>query len=318
MKAFVYDRYGSPDVLDIQELFRPTVSDRDVLINVRAAGVNAADWRYLTGTPRVIRLASGLFGPRQKVLGHDVAGTVAAVGASVQRLQPGDEVFATSDGMGGFAGYMRVSEDLTVTKPANVTYETAAAVPVSGLTALQGLRDKGKIRAGQNVLINGASGGVGTFAVQIAKSFDTEVTGVCSTGNVETTRSIGADHTVDYTREDFTRGGRRYDLIFDVVGNRPVIDFTRILTENGVYVAAAGPPARLLRIAMTGGDRTASYISRPNRPDLEVLKGLLETSDVKPVIDRTYPFDQIPDALRYIGEGHARGKVVITINDDVA
>jgi NADPH:quinone reductase-like Zn-dependent oxidoreductase len=318
MKTFVYERYGSPDVLEIREIDRPGVADNDVLIRIRAMGVNAADWHFLTGTPRVIRFVSGLFKPKQKVLGLDVAGTVEAVGGSVKRFRPGDEVFATTDEMGGFAEFMSVSQDLTVPKPAGVSHEAAAAVPVSALTALQGLRDKGKIRAGQTILINGASGGVGTFAVQIAKSFGTEVTGVCSTANVDTARSIGADHVVDYTREDFTRDGRRYDLILDIVGNRSLGDVRRILTINGTYIAAAGSPGRLVRVGMTGGKRMVSYVSRPNQPDLVYLRELLEAGKVKPVIDRTYPFHQIPDALRYIGEGHARGKVVITIKDEIA
>jgi len=313
MKAFVYERYGSPGVLEVREVDRPPVSDRDVLIRVRASCVNAADWHFLTGTPRVLRLVAGLAKPKRRILGFDVAGTVEAVGGTVTRYQTGDEVFATTDDMGGFAEYMCVSEDLTVTKPANLTHEDAAAVPVAALTALQGLRDQGKIQAGQKVLINGASGGVGTFAVQIAKSFGAEVTGVCSTSNLDTARSIGADHVMDYTKEDFVSIGERYDLILDIVGNRPLADFRRMLTQYGIYVAAAGGPIRMLWIGMTGGRRMVSWVSRPNQQDLVFLRKLLEAGEVKPVIDRRYPFYEVPDALRYIGEGHARGKVVITM-----
>lgn len=313
MKAIVYERYGSPDVLEIQEVARPTVSDRDVLIRVHASCVNAADWHFLTGTPRVLRLVAGLSKPKRRILGLDSAGTVESVGGSVRRFQPGDEVFATTDDMGGFAEYMRVPEDGTVPIPANVTHEEAAAVPVAALTALQGLRDRGKIRAGQKVLINGASGGVGTFAVQIAKSFGAEVTGVCSARNLDTARSIGADHVIDYAREDFVSSGRRYDLILDVVGNLLLADCRRMLTQLGIYVAAAGEPFRLLWIGMTGGKRMVSFVSRPNQEDLVFLKELLETGKMKPVIDRRYPFHEVPAALRYVGEGHARGKVVITM-----
>jgi NADPH:quinone reductase-like Zn-dependent oxidoreductase len=313
MKAFVYERYGSPGVLEVREVDRPPVSDRDVLIRVRASCVNAADWHFLTGTPRVLRLVAGLVKPKRRILGFDVAGTVEAVGGTVTRYQTGDEVFATTDDMGGFAEYMCVSEDLTVTKPANLTHEDAAAVPVAALTALQGLRDQGKIQAGQKVLINGASGGVGTFAVQIAKLFGAEVTGVCSTSNLDTARSIGADHVMDYTKEDFVSIGERYDLILDIVGNRPLADFRRMLTQYGIYVAAAGGPIRMLWIGMTGGRRMVSWVSRPNQQDLVFLRKLLEAGEVKPVIDRRYPFYEVPDALRYIGEGHARGKVVITM-----
>ena len=313
MKAVVYERYGYPEVLEIQEIDRPTVSDREVLIRVRASCVNAADWHFLTGTPWVLRLAAGLFKPKRRILGLDAAGTVEAVGGSVRRFQPGDEVFATTDDMGGFAEYMCVSEDGTVLMPSNVTHEEAAAVPVAALTALQGLRDQGRIQAGQKVLINGASGGVGTFAVQIAKWFGAEVTGVCSTKNLNTACSIGADHVIDYTMEDFARNGGRYDLILDIVGNLPLADCRRMLTRHGIYVAAAGGPIRLLWIGITGGQRMVSWVSRPKQQDLVFLKELLEAGVVKPVIDRRYPFYEIPDALRYVGEGHARGKVVITM-----
>jgi NADPH:quinone reductase-like Zn-dependent oxidoreductase len=313
MKAFVYEKYGSPDVLEIQEIDRPTVSDRDVLIRVHASCVNAADWHFLTGTPWVLRLVAGLSRPKRRILGLDAAGTVEAVGEKVVGVQPGDDVIATSDHMGGFAEYVCVSEDEAVPKPASLTYEEAAAVPAAALTALQGLRDQGKIQQGKKVLINGASGGVGTFAVQIAKSFGAEVTGVCSTRNVDTARAIGADFVIDYTTEDFAHGGRQYDLILDMVGNRPLSDLRRLLTQRGIYVAATGSPIRLLWIGMAGRKKMVSWVSRPNKQDLVFLKELLEAGKVKPVIDRRYPFREVPDALRYIGEGHARGKVIITM-----
>jgi NADPH:quinone reductase-like Zn-dependent oxidoreductase len=313
MRAIVYDRYGTPDVLEIQEVERPAVTDRDVLIRVRASCVNAADWHFLTGTPRVLRLTAGLLRPKRRILGLDAAGIVEAIGENVTRFKPGDEVFATADEMGAFAEFMCVPEDQTVSKPTNLTDEEAAAAPVSGLTALQGLRNKGQIQTGQKILINGASGGVGTFAVQIAKSFGAEVTGVCSTKNLDTAKAIGADHVIDYTVDDFTRTGERYDLFFDIVGNRPLSDCKRMLSPKGTYVAAAGSPAHLVWVGMAGGKRMTSYVSTPNRKDLEFLKGLLEDGGVKPVIDKRFTFEEIPNALRYLGQGHARGKVVITM-----
>ena len=313
MKAIVYRKYGSPDVLGLQERDKPTVRDKDVRIRVRAASVNASDWHLLTATPWVTRLFAGLLKPKRKILGVDVAGQVDAVGSQVTRYQPGDAVFGTSDDAGAFAEFMRVPEDLVVHKPANVTDEEAAAAPAAALTALKGLRDKGRVQPGQKVLINGAAGGVGTFAVQIATLFGAEVTGVCSTRNLDLVRSIGADHVIDYSQEDFAENDRRYDVVFDLVGNRSLADCRRILRPQGMYVAAAGAPARLLWITMTGGKRMVTMLSQPNQEGLRCIQKLLETGELKSVIDRRYPLHEVPDALRYLGEGHARGKIVITV-----
>lgn len=313
MKAVVYRTYGTPDSLELQDVARPTLGDNDVLIRVRAAGVNAADWHLLTATPWMIRFYSGLLKPKHRILGLDAAGAVEAVGARVTQLRPGDEVFGSSDSAGGFAEYMRLPERLVVRRPENVSAEEAAALPVSALTALQGLRNHGKIRPGHRVLVIGASGGVGTFAVQIAKSFGTDVTAVCSTVKVDIARSIGADRVVDYTREDVFSGDARYDLVLDIVGNRSLSVCRRLLGPEGIYVAAAGPVSRLLRISMTGGKRLVAFISKANHEDLSLLAGLLQAGKVKPVIDRRYPLEQVPEALRYIGEGHAAGKIVVTI-----
>jgi NADPH:quinone reductase-like Zn-dependent oxidoreductase len=315
MKAIVYRKYGSPDVLELQEIDKPSFGNNDVLVRVHASCVNAADWHFLRGSPWVTRLFWGLLKPKRNVLGLDVAGRVEAVGAKVTRFLPGDKVFGTSDNAGAFAEYMCIPEDLVMLKPTNLTDEETAAVPVAALTALQGLRDKGKIQPGQRVLINGASGGVGTFAVQIAKSFGAEVTAVCSTKKLDMVLSIGADHTVDYSREDFTKNDRCYDLILDLVGNHSLADCRRTLRPAGTYVAAAGGPARMLWIAMIGGKRMVSWVSRPNHKDLAFMKELLDTGKVRPVIDRRYPLNDVPEAIRYVEEGHAQGKIVITVRD---
>ena len=313
MKAVVYQEYGPPGVLELREIDRPAVADGDVLVRVHATCVSGGDWHLLTATWLAVRLFWGLLRPKRQVLGFDVAGTVEAVGRRVTQFRPGDEVFGASDRGGAFAEYMCVPAGGLAPKPANLTHEQAAAVPTSALTALHGLRDKGRIRSGQKVLINGASGGVGTFAVQIAKSFGAEVTGVCSTGKLDMVRSIGADHTIDYSQEDFTRSDARYDLVLDIVGNRPLADCKRTLRPDGIYVAVSGHPARALWIAMTGGRRMVSFISHPNQGDLGFLRELLEAGKVTPVIDRRYPLNEVPEAMRYFGEGRARGKVVITV-----
>ncbi|MHC4341186.1 MAG: NAD(P)-dependent alcohol dehydrogenase [Planctomycetota bacterium] len=313
MKAVVYQEYGSPEVLELREVDKPTLTEGDVRVRVHAASVGAGDWHLLTATWFAVRLYQGLFRPKRKILGHDVAGTVEAVGGKVTQFQPGDEVFGESNGAGAFAEYVCVPDHALVLKPASLTYEEAAAVPVSALTALQGLRDKGRIQPGQRVLINGASGGVGSFAVQIAKSFGAEVTGVCSTRKLEMVRSIGADQVIDYSQEDFTKGDRRYDLVLDNVGNRPLADCRRTLRPEGIYVAVSGAPTRSLWVAMTGGKRMVSFISQPNQKDLDFIKELLETGKVTPVIDRRYPLREVPMAMRYFGEGHVQGKVVITV-----
>lgn len=311
MKAVLYQKYGSPDVLELQEVDKPTVTEGEVLVRVHAASVNPLDWHFLRGKPFVVRIFAGLVKPKRKILGADVAGRVEAVGGKVTQLQPGDEIFGNKSG--AFAEYLCVPEDGVVLKPANLTYEEAAAVPVAALTALQGLRDKGGIQPGHKVLINGASGGVGTFAVQIAKSFGAEVTGVCSTRNLDMVRSIGADRVIDYSEEDFTQTGGRYDLILDAVGNHSLSDAKRALHANGIYVAVAGSVGRALWIAMTGRKRMVSMLTKSNREDMGFLKELLETGKVTPVIDRRYPLSEVAEALRYLEEGHAQGKVVITV-----
>lgn len=312
MKAIVYQKYGSPDVLELQEVDKPTVTSGEVLVRVHAASVNPLDWHFLRGTPFVVRILAGLLKPKRKILGVDVAGRVEAVGGKVTQFQPGDEIFGSTN-LGAFAEYLCVPEDGVVLKPANLTYEEAAAVPVAALTALQGLRDKGQIQPGHEVLINGASGGVGTFAVQIAKSFGAEVTGVCSTRNLDMVRSIGADRVIDYSEEDFTQTGGRYDLILDAVGNRSLSDCKRALHANGIYVAAAGSLVRAVWILMTGGKKMVSMLAKLNREDVGFMKELLETGKVTPIIDRRYPLSEVAEALRYIEEGHAQGKVVIMV-----
>jgi NADPH:quinone reductase-like Zn-dependent oxidoreductase len=333
MQAITFDEYGQPDVLKLSEIDKPVVADDRVLVRVRAASANPIDWHFMTGLPYLMRMQSGLFKPKINRLGVDVAGEVEAVGGNVTRLRPGDAVFGAVDEgatghampeLGSFAEYACVSEASVVPKPGTLTFEQAATVPTAGMTALQGLRDKGQIQPGQNVLINGASGGVGTFAVQIAKSFGAEVTGVCSTRNVEMVRSIGADRVIDYAREDFTRGGELYDLILDNVGNHPPSECRRVLKPKGVYVASFGRPERrwlgpmpeLLQMSMLApfvSQKMVTWVTSPNEDDLLTLKELLEAGKVTPVIDRTYPLHETADAMRYLGEGHARGKVVITM-----
>jgi NADPH:quinone reductase-like Zn-dependent oxidoreductase len=321
MRAIVHDKYGSPEVLELREVDKPAVADDAVLVRVQAASVNPFDWHMLTGTPYVARLMAGLRKPKDGVVGVDFAGTVEAVGKDVQHVQPGDEVFGGRNG--AFAEYVAVKEAVVV-KPAGVSFEEAAAVPIAGITALQGLRDKGGLRPGEQVLVNGASGGVGTFAVQIAKALGAEVTAVCSTHNVETARSIGADRVIDYTKEDFTRNGRRYDLMLDVPGNRSWSECKRVLVDGGRYVMAGGPkknrwigPMGMAigrRLISNVGDRRAvSFLAKLNRDDLSFLGDLLADGRVKPVIERRYSLADVPEALAYLGQGHARGKLVVTI-----
>ncbi len=322
MKAIVYRRYGSPDVLELQEIQKPIVREDEVLVKVHAASINAADWHLLRGDPFFLRLYSGLLKPKHKILGADIAGRVEAVGGNVKQFQPGDEVFGDvfECGRGGFAEYVCVSAKALVLKPAGMTFEETAAVPFAALTALQGLRDKGRIQQGQKVLINGASGGVGTFSVQIAKAFGAEVTGVCSTRNLDMVRSIGADQVIDYTQEDFTRNEQRYDLILAANGYHPISDYKRALSPKGIYVAVGGAGAQMFQamflgpwMSMTGSKTMCNLLQRPNQEDLLFIKGLLEAGKVVPVIDRRYPLSEVPEALRYLEKGHARGKVVITV-----
>ena len=323
MRAIVRNTYGSPDVLELQEIDKPDVTDDEVLVRVRAASVNRADWYTLTGTPYVGRTQLGLLKPKSNRMGVDFAGTVEAVGRDVTQFRPGDEVFGGRSG--AFAEYVCVREDRAVVpKPANVTFDEAAAVPVAAITALQGLRDKGQIQPGQKVLINGASGGVGTFAVQIAKAFGAEVTGVCSTRNVDLVRSIGADHVIDYTQEDFTRSDRRYDLMLDVAGSRSWSACRRVLNPQATLVIVGapkgnrliGPLSHIIKVrlaALRSSQKVVFFIAKLNKADMVVLRELLEAGKVTPVIDRRYELSEIADAFRYMGEGHAQGKIVITV-----
>jgi NADPH:quinone reductase-like Zn-dependent oxidoreductase len=321
MKAIVYDRYGSFDDLEMRDIAKPVIEADEVLVRVRAAGLHIGDCFAVRGSPFVMRLATGLLKPKHGIPGFDGAGEVAAVGAAVSHFQSGDAVFGQCDR--ACAEYAAVNQDKLALKPANLTFEQAAALPTSALAALHALRDVGKVRSGQEVLINGASGGVGTCAVQIAKSFGAKVTGVCSTRNVEMVRSLGADRVIDYTREDFASGGSRYDVIFDNVENRSLSDCRRALTPNGTLILNSGTGAqgigmliRLLKPLMLSPlvqQNLRRYLSVANHKDLVVLKELVESGRLTPVIDRAYPLHETADALRYIEGGHARGKVVITI-----
>ena len=324
MKAMVLTKYGSPDVLQLKEVEKPVPKDNELLVKVHAASVNALDWHFLRGKPLLVRLQYGLFKPKVRVLGYDISGRVEAVGKKVTLFQPEDEVFGgLGFGLGGFAEYACVAEDgFVAQKPSGTTFEEAASVPGAAVAALKGLRDKGHIQSGQKVLINGAAGGVGTFSVQIAKAFDTEVTGVCSTRNLDMVRSIGADKVVDYTQEDFTRSGHTYDLILDNVGNRSVSDLMRALNPTGICVIVGFTSMRRMlmqsilapRVSKTGGRKIVPASSEdPNRQELLFLKELLETHKVVPTIDRRYPLSELADAIRYVETGHARAKVVITM-----
>jgi NADPH:quinone reductase-like Zn-dependent oxidoreductase len=317
MKAIIYTEYGSPDVLQLKELEKPAPRENEVLIKVQAASVNPADWHLMRAEPFLVRLENGLLKPKNTRLGADVAGRVEAVGKNVSQFQAGDDVFGELPlrVLGSFAEYVCAQDDALALKPARLTFEQVAAVPLAAFTALQGLRDKGQIRPGQKVLINGASGGVGTFAVQIAKSFETEVTGVCSTRNLDMVRSIGADHVIDYTQKDFTQTGQCYDLIFDAVGNRSVSDYRRALTPNGICaVAGFTGLSRLFQVMLLGGKKIGLMeTAKANKKDLLFIKELLETGKVVPVIDRIYPLQDVPEAIRYLETKHAQGKVVIKI-----
>ena len=321
MKAMVYTDYGPPDVLALREVAKPVPAADEVLIRTRASSINSWDWDLLRGRPYLTRIG-GLRTPKYRVLGADVAGCVEAVGRDVRRLRPGDEVFGdlSGDGWGGFAEYVCARERSLALKPASMTFERAAAVPQAAVLALQALRDKAQIRAGQRVLINGAGGGVGTFAVQIAKSFGTEVTGVDRAEKLEMLRTIGADHVIDYAREDFTRTGQRYDLIVDVVMNRSPFAFARALQPGGTLVVVGGSTGRILQTVALGpvisrvrGRKLGLLLHRPSRKDLDWLTERIQSGQIVPVIDRTYPLDEVPDAFCYFGTGQVRGKVVITV-----
>jgi len=322
MKAMVQDTYGSAEVLELRDINKPEIGDDHVLVRVRAAGVNPADWAVMSGLPYIARPVYGMRKPKNAVRGTDVAGQVEAVGTGVTRFSPGDEVFGWC--VGAYAEYASVSEGALVLKPANLTFEQAASVPMAGLVALQALRDQGNVQAGQTVLINGASGGVGTFAVQIAKSLGAQVTGVCSTRNVDLVRSIGADHVIDYTVEDFTRSGQRYDFILDNVANHSLPDLRRSLTPTGALVpngggfdnrwfASGGRVIRANVLKRSVDHRLRPFLLSPKLEDLVVLKELIEAGKITPVMDRTYPLSETPQAIAHVADGHAQGKVAITV-----
>ncbi len=323
MKAIWQTKYGPPDVLQFKEVEKPTPKEDEVLVKIHAASVNAYDWHLLTADIFLVRLmGGGLRKPKHTIPGADIAGRVEAVGINVKQFKPGDEVFGdiAGRGSGGFAEYASVPESALALKPANLSFEEAAAVPMAAITALQGLRDEGQIQPGQNVLIQGASGGVGTFAVQIAKSFGAEVTAVCSTRNLDQARSLGADHVIDYTKEDFIKSGKQYDLILAANGYHPLPAYKRALTPQGTYVMAGGTMAQIFQamllgpwMSKTGGKKMGGVSAKQSQKDLVILKELLEAGRVVPVIDRRYPLSETAEALRYLGEGHAKGKVVITV-----
>jgi NADPH:quinone reductase-like Zn-dependent oxidoreductase len=317
MRAIVRIKYGPPEALQFAEVEKPTPTDDEVLIKVRAASLNPLDLFAMRGAP-LLRLIPGLRAPKDQRLGVDVAGQVETAGRNVAQFKPGDEVFGVCHG--AFAEYACATEDKLARKPGNISFEEAAAVPVAAITVLQGLRDKGHIQQGQKVLVDGASGGVGTFAVQIAKSFGTEVTAVCSTRNVDTARSIGADHVIDYTREDFTRNGQRYDLIFGANVHHSIFDYRRALSPDGIYVVVGGDLTRIFQtmllaplLSRIGNKKTRFFIAKINQKDLVFLKGLLETGKVVPVIDKRYPLRDAAEALRYLEQRHSRGKIVLTV-----
>lgn len=323
MKAIIAERYGMPDVLEFKEMEKPVPKENEVLVKVHAASLNMFDWHLLTADIFLVRLNTGFFKPKYKIPGADVAGRVDTIGKNVTQFKVGDEVYGdlAASGCGSFAEYVAVPEKALALKPVNLTFEEAAAFPMAAVTALQGLRDAGKIQAGRKVLIQGASGGVGSFAVQIAKSFGAEVTAVCSTRNVEQVRSLGVDHVIDYTKEDFTKNGRQYDLILAVNGYRKLEEYKGSLAPKGIYVMAGGATKQIFEALLRGsflsekdGRKLGAFTAEPKQADLIYLKGLAETGKVKPVIDKRYPLSETAQALRYLGEGHARGKVILSVS----
>jgi NADPH:quinone reductase-like Zn-dependent oxidoreductase len=323
MKALVCNKYGPPDVLEYREVEKPVAGPGEVLVKVLAVAPNMADVHLLTADIFLVRLSEGLFKPNRSILGTDIAGRVEAVGAGVTQFKPGDEVFGSvsRSGWGGFAEYVRAREDMLVKKPANLSFEEAAAAPMAANTALQALRDIGKIQPGQKVLINGASGGVGHFAVQLARYFGAEVTAVCSSGKMEMVRELGADIVIDYSKEDFTKNGKQYDLILAANGYHPLRDYQRALKPGGIYVMAGGKPAQMFEVMLMGsmmssdGRKMVSILEEPNQKDLALLGDLLETGKIKVVIDRTYPMKEGAEAMRYLGRGHTMGKVVMKVGE---
>jgi NADPH:quinone reductase-like Zn-dependent oxidoreductase len=323
MKAIVYRCYGSPEILELAEVEKPVPADDEVLVKIHAASVNPLDWHYMRGSPYLMRLATGLGAPDDSSMGVDFSGIVEAVGSTVTRFKPGDEVFGGRSG--AFADYLTIGENRAVVlKPGNISFEQAAAVPIAAVTALQALRDKGRLKPGQQVLINGASGGVGTFAVQIARSMGAEVTGVCSTRNVEMVRSIGADHVFDYTREDYTHSGQRYDLIIDNVGNHSLLENRRAMKPEGILILVGGAkgnwlgpfvgPVQAMILTPLLGQEFGMMLARLDREDLAILAELMQAGEVTPVIDRHYALSEVPEAIRYSEEGHARGKIIISMD----
>jgi NADPH:quinone reductase-like Zn-dependent oxidoreductase len=321
MKAFVYREYGAPDVLKFEDVTKPTVKDDEILVKVRAVSLNKADLYLLKGEPFMLRFEAGLQKPRKTILGADISGIVEALGKDVKGFKVGDEVFGdlSSNGWGGLAEYVSAKENVFVHRPSNMSHEEAAAVPMAAVTALQSLK-KGNIKAGQKVLINGASGGVGTFALQIAKSFGTEVTAVCSTKNLDMVRGLGADHVIDYSKENFTKSGKQYDLILAANGYHPIADYKRALNPNGIYVCSGGTMKQIFESMLLGSimalgteKKMGNLLAKPNQDDLTFVGSLMENGKVKSVIDKRYSFNQVPDAFRYLEAGHVQGKVVITI-----
>ena len=323
MRAIVYERYGPPDVLRLEEVEKPIPKDDEVLVEVHAVSVNDWDWGLLQGIPFANRMTNGLLKPKRAILGSDIAGRIEAVGKNVKQFQPGDQVYGDLSGTwGGFAEYVCARENSLALKPASMTFEEAAAIPQAAMLAIQGLRDKGRIQSGQKLLINGAGGGVGTFAVQIAKLYGVEVTGVDSSGKLDMLRSMGFDHVIDYAQEDFTKNGQCYDLILDVKTNRSILHYARALCPNGVYVTVGGSTARLLQalllgplISMISKKNIRIVLLKPNK-DLAYMNQLFEAGKLKPVIDGPYKLDEIPEAFRHFGEGRHKGKIVITVEHD--
>jgi NADPH:quinone reductase-like Zn-dependent oxidoreductase len=323
MKAIVFTEYGPPDVLQYREIDKPEPAESEVLVKVSASSVNAYDWHMLRADPFLVRLMNGLFKPRIQILGADIAGVVEAVGCEVTRFKAGDQVYGDISALGGgFAEFVCADESFLAFKPASLSFAESASLPMASVTALQGLRDHGKIKSGQKVAINGASGGVGSCAIQIAKAFEGEVTAICSTRNMEAARDLGADHVIDYTREDFTKSGNKYDLIFAVNGNSSIFDYRRALKPGGRFVQSGGSMKQVYQAMILGpilskknGRKMKNYIARPNSKDLEFIAELVQNGKLKPVIDKKYELNEVPEAIRYLEDGHARGKIVITIAD---
>lgn len=321
MKAIVFNQYGQPDVLLLEEVKKPSPRNNEVLIKVHAVSLNYADWHMLTGTPFVARLSFGLFRPMKNILGADIAGVVEAIGPGITRFKPGDEVYGDLGmvGFGGLAEYVCAPEHVIATKPTNLTYEESAALPMASVTALQALQNDGQVQPGQEVLIHGSAGGVGTFAIQIAKYLGAEVTGVCSTRNIEQTLALGADHVIDYLKEDFAANGKTYDLILGINGNRSIFDYRKALAPNGKYLMIGGSDKQIFQFMLLGpfiarpGQKMGSVFAKTLSKELIAIKDLAEAGKIRPLIDRTYKLAETPEAMRYLGTGHARAKIIIKI-----